>query len=99
VAGLCWSRTRRAAALALVAPAVGDWCTDRADLDPLRYAGLHVADDVAYGTGVWLGCIKARTFGPLLPRVVFKARVWSSASLQRQLRDRDGSGSAPPTTV
>jgi hypothetical protein len=99
VVGLCWPRTRRAAAFALVAPALGDWCTDRTDLDPLRYAGLHVADDVAYGAGVWLGCIKARTLGPLLPRIVFKARVWSSASLRAQLKDPGGSVAASPTTV
>jgi mycofactocin system glycosyltransferase len=99
VVGLCWRRTRRTAAFALVAPALGDWCTDRSDLDPLRYAGLHVADDVAYGAGVWLGCIKARTVRPLLPRIVFRARVWSSASLQAQLKNPSGSGAASPTSV
>ena len=88
VLGLCWRRTRRAAALGLVAPALGDWRTDRTDLDPLRYTALHVADDVAYGTGVWRGCLSARTFRPLLPRIVFRARIWSSTSLRAQLKER-----------
>ena len=43
----------------------------------LQAAGLHVtavqnpltsvADDVAYGLGVWTGCLRERTLGPLLP--------------------------------
>ncbi len=88
VLGLCWRRTRPAAALALVAPALGDWRADRPDLDPLRYTALHVADDVAYGAGVWRGCAAARTVAPLRPRIVFRARIWSSASLRTQLKAR-----------
>jgi mycofactocin glycosyltransferase len=88
VLGLCWRRTRHAAALGLVAPALGDWRADRTDLDPLRYTALHVADDVAYGVGVWRGCLSARTIVPLRPRIVFRARIWSSTSLRTQLRER-----------
>ncbi len=88
VLGLGWRRSRRTAALALVTPALADWRTDRAPLDPLRYAALHVADDIAYGAGVWTGCVTARTVAPLLPRIVFRARIWSSSSLRTQLRDR-----------
>ena len=29
---------------------------------------LHLADDAAYCAGVWLGCARERTLGPLLPR-------------------------------
>jgi mycofactocin system glycosyltransferase len=85
VLGLCLRRTRRAAAVALLVPALGDWVADRAALDPVRYSALHMADDVAYGTGVWRGCISARTLAPLLPRITFRARVWSSPSLRRHL--------------
>ena len=49
---LCWQRSRRGAALALLAPAVSDWITERGGLDPVRYVALHLADDVAYGSGV-----------------------------------------------
>jgi mycofactocin system glycosyltransferase len=75
ILALGWRRSRRAAALALLLPAAGDWVGQRGDLDPLRYAAFHVADDLAYGTGVWLGCLKARTVTPLLPRLAFRRRV------------------------
>ncbi len=78
-------RTRRAAALALLVPALRDWADDPSTLDPVRYAALHVADDAAYGVGVWAGCARARTIVPLVPRISWRARVWSSRSLRRTL--------------
>jgi len=88
--GLCHPRTRRAAAVALLAPAFGDWMKEPGGLDPVRYSALHVTDDIAYGTGIWVGCVRARTIRPLLPRVVLRARVWSAPSLQETLGRRDG---------
>jgi mycofactocin system glycosyltransferase len=90
VLGLCFRRTRRGAAMALLAPAVNAWVAKPGDLDPVRYAVLHVVDDVAYGTGVWAGCLKARTVRPLLPRVTVRSRVWSSRSLRTHLGDHGG---------
>jgi mycofactocin system glycosyltransferase len=90
VLGLLSRRTRLAAALALVVPAVRDWTTDRETLDPLRYVALHVADDAAYGTGVWVGSARSRTFVPLLPRVSWRSRVWSSVALRQGLDGRRG---------
>jgi mycofactocin system glycosyltransferase len=94
VAGLALRRTRRAAALALLIPALADWRTDRrseigADRRPGPYVALHVMDDVAYGAGVWLGCERERTVEPLVPRVSIRSRVWSTRSLRDGLR-RDG---------
>jgi hypothetical protein len=74
--------------LALLVPAVGDWAASHGDLDPVRYAALHVADDLAYGAGVWRSCLQERTLAPLLPRLAFKARVWSTSSLRSQLGGR-----------
>jgi mycofactocin glycosyltransferase len=82
---LGFRRTRRAAAFALLAPAISDWQEQRNDLDPVTYAALHVADDVAYGVGVWRGCLRSRTLRPLIPRVVLHSRTWSPATLQSQL--------------
>jgi mycofactocin system glycosyltransferase len=87
VVALCFTRTRRGAALALLVPAVGDWVSDRPHLDPIRYTALHLADDVAYGSGVWLGSLKARTLAPLLPHIALRPKVWSGASLRTQLKD------------
>jgi len=91
LAGLAFRRTRRAAALALLLPALDDWRKDRkqnkdgTDLDAWPYLALHVADDAAYGAGVWLGCARQRTVAPLLPRVSLRARVWSAPSLRDSL--------------
>jgi mycofactocin system glycosyltransferase len=82
---LCFRRTRRAAALALVVPALADWASNPGDLDPVRYAAFHVADDAAYGVGLWRGCLQARTLRPLIPRIALRARVWSSSSLRAHL--------------
>ena len=55
---------------ALVAtPAVRDWLARRPALDPLRWTVAAVADEAAYGAGVWRGAIEARTVRSLLPRV------------------------------
>jgi mycofactocin system glycosyltransferase len=90
VLGLFFRRTRRAAALALILPALRDWATDRHALDPVRYVALHVADDAAYGTGVWRGCVRARTPVPLVPRVSWRSRIWSSTTLRQGLAGRQG---------
>jgi hypothetical protein len=62
-------RGRRAVVVAAAVPAFVDWWHDRRStgLDPLRYVALHLADDVAYGTGVWAGCRRERTVAPLVP--------------------------------
>ena len=83
--GLCFRRTRRQAAVALLLPAVGDWWQGDRDLDPVSYSALHVADDLSYGAGVWVGCLRERTLEPLLPRITWRSRVWSAASLKTQL--------------
>ena len=37
-------------------------------VDPLTYCALKLADDVAYGTGVWKGVIATRDLGALAPK-------------------------------
>ena len=87
--GLAYRRTRKVAALALLIPAVRDWANDPGSLDPVRYTALHVADDAAYGAGVWAGCARAGTLVPLVPRISWRSRVWSSRSLRRTLSGPD----------
>jgi mycofactocin glycosyltransferase len=84
-AGLLFRRTRRTAALAFLVPALHDCVTNRGDNGPLPYTILHAVDDLAYGTGVWAGCLKERTLRPLIPRISFRARVWSTDSLRTSL--------------
>ena len=65
-------RLRRAALAALVVPNVWRWWEHHrsgdTDLDVLRYTVCRVADDVAYGTGVWKGAIAERSARALTPR-------------------------------
>jgi hypothetical protein len=46
---------------------LADWRRDRPPLDPGRWLLARLADDLAYGAGVWWGCAKERTVLPLLP--------------------------------
>jgi mycofactocin glycosyltransferase len=60
------SRRGRAPALALIAASpLLEWVRRRPRLDPLRWTAACVADDVAYGLGVWRGCLAHRTAAPL----------------------------------
>jgi mycofactocin system glycosyltransferase len=60
-------RSRPAIAAALTIPALLDWREERPALDPLRYLALRIADDLAYGAGVWVGAARARSIAALLP--------------------------------
>jgi mycofactocin system glycosyltransferase len=60
-------RARRVLAAAALLPALVDWVRQRPPLDPVRYVGLRVLDDAAYGTGLWHGAFDRRTAAPLLP--------------------------------
>ena len=63
-------RGARAALILVLAPPIVDFVRRRPDLDLPRWVVASVADDVAYGAGVWTGCVRTRTVGPLLPRPV-----------------------------
>lgn len=64
---------RRTALVALVLPGVLRWYelrrAGRTDLDPLTYTAMRVADDVAYGAGVWKAVVAARDARALRPRI------------------------------
>ncbi|MBV8463677.1 MAG: mycofactocin biosynthesis glycosyltransferase MftF [Acidimicrobiales bacterium] len=50
-------------------PPLAEWWQRRPDVDPVRWTVASMADDLAYGIGVWAGCVRARTAVPLLPRL------------------------------
>jgi len=37
----------------------------------VRYVLGHLADDVAYGTGVWAGALRARSTAPVRPVIAW----------------------------
>lgn len=72
-------RPRRTMALFLAVPPLVDWLERRPALDPATYGVLHLADDAAYCAGVWLGCRRERTIGPLLPRLQRASLIFPEA--------------------
>ncbi|MGW7492591.1 mycofactocin biosynthesis glycosyltransferase MftF [Streptomyces sp. NPDC054786] len=64
-------RARRAAwGSLLLGPPLAAWAVRRSGLDPVRFALGGIMDDIAYGLGVWAGCITERTTLPLRPRLL-----------------------------
>jgi mycofactocin system glycosyltransferase len=68
-AALVSGRARRPAAVLILVPPLVEWWRRRPRLDPLRWSVASVVDDLSYGAGVWTGCVRSRSFGPLRPRV------------------------------
>ncbi|MFR9750889.1 mycofactocin biosynthesis glycosyltransferase MftF [Nocardia sp. 004] len=62
-------RIRRIAITMAVADGLADWFThrDAGGLDPVRYVAYKRLDDIAYGTGLWLGAYRARSTQALKP--------------------------------
>jgi hypothetical protein len=54
-AALVSRRARRAVVAAAIVPPLIDYVHQRPALDPARYLILRLADDAAYGLGLWQG--------------------------------------------
>lgn len=61
------TRRGRLVLLAALAPTIAEAVTRRRGP---RWLALRIADDLAYGAGVWAGCARHRTADPLLPAAV-----------------------------
>lgn len=61
-------RGRRIVLAAIVLPSLTKWFATKPKVDPVSYCALKLADDVAYGTGVWKGVIATRDLGALAPK-------------------------------
>ncbi len=62
-------RLRRAVLAAAIADAVVEHRRTDSALDPVRFGVARRLDDLAYGTGVWLGAVRGRSAKALLPDV------------------------------
>lgn len=62
-------RSRRVVIAAMVLRVASTGRRGDPRIDPVRHAALRLADDVAYGWGVWKGCAARRRFGALRPRI------------------------------
>lgn len=67
IAALVSKRARRAVIVAAIAPPMIDWFRERPSIDPARYVGLRLLDDVAYGAGLMRGALDARSIDSLRP--------------------------------
>jgi mycofactocin system glycosyltransferase len=67
IAAGCTRRGRRPALALVIGPPLVEWRERRPRLDPIRWVALSVADDIAYGAGVWWGSLQARTLVPVRP--------------------------------
>jgi mycofactocin system glycosyltransferase len=65
-----WAR-RAAAGSLLLGPPLTAWSARRRSLDPVRYVLGHLAEDVAYGAGVWAGALRARSTAPVRPVIAW----------------------------
>ena len=62
-------RLRLPLAVLIAADPLWRWWRLRPGIDPIRWTAACLADDVAYGAGVWAGCVRSATAGPLRPRI------------------------------
>jgi len=65
-----WGR-RLAAASLLAGPPLADWAAHR-DAHPLQQVAVTLADQAAYGAGVYAGCLRERLITPVLPAVAWQ---------------------------
>ena len=82
-AALAVPRLRLPLAALVLAPPVLGWRERRPPMDPVRYVGARLLDDVAYSVGVWQGCVRHRTARPLLPRLTWRAAPGEAGSRPR----------------
>jgi mycofactocin system glycosyltransferase len=64
-----WLRRVAVGSLVLASP-LAAWTRQRPILDPVRYTVATLADDIAYGAGVWAGCAARLTTAPLRPVLI-----------------------------
>jgi hypothetical protein len=83
-----WARRAGAASL-LLGPPLTAWSARRRSLDPVRYVLGQLADDVAYGAGVWAGALRARNLAPVRPAI-----AWHPFHTERP--SAPGTGEHPP---
>jgi cellulose synthase/poly-beta-1,6-N-acetylglucosamine synthase-like glycosyltransferase len=66
-----WGR-RAALASLLLGPPLTAWAEGSRAQDPASFTIARMADDIAYGLGVWSGCVAWRTLAPLRPVIAWR---------------------------
>jgi hypothetical protein len=63
---------RIALASLLLGPPASEWLRSKPPLDPVRFTLGYLADEAAYGAGVYRGALAERLAAPLLPRIAWR---------------------------
>jgi len=63
---------RASVAVLMLAGPLSTFVARRPALDPVRFTLGSIADEIAYGAGVWTGCARTRSFAAIRPRVVWR---------------------------
>lgn len=74
---------RAAAASLLIAPPFTTWLARKPALRPTRFVAGRIADDIAYGIGVWTGSVRARTSIPFRPVISRRILRVDSTAVRR----------------
>jgi mycofactocin system glycosyltransferase len=92
---LAMRRARAPATVLMLASPVAEYVRRGPRMNPLSWLAACVADDVAYGLGVWRGCLTQRTLSPLRPRgsarafpLAWRASTGNAARGRRRSWDR-----------
>lgn len=72
--GLAVRRLRLPLAAAILAPPALAYRRTGTTLGPTPWIALRLLDDLAYGLGVWRGCVHHRTLAPICPRLWWMSR-------------------------
>ncbi len=64
-------RVAKLAAASMVLPLLHEWRMKKPELDPVRFVGMRLLADAAYGSGVLTQSVKKRSFRALKPQVRF----------------------------
>jgi mycofactocin system glycosyltransferase len=67
IVALLWRRARPGVAAAFLVPPAMEWVQQRPQVGLARWLAARVADDMAYGAGVWAGALRMRSLGALAP--------------------------------
>lgn len=84
-AALRSQRARRAVLIAGIGEGIADYRRTRPNMDPIRYVVAHRLDDLAYGTGLWLGAWRRRSPKALLPVITGLRRPAAAATAGDQV--------------